>query len=100
MFESGCDVIGTVAMPPEIASWIASFVDQFHGERVFHKRKRDRAGRDPQRMPGGAPDERTGPELVVLTRATGTRASVRDGRNASCRPNRRIAQRRWPAPSR
>ena len=62
MFESGCDVIGTVAMPLEIASWIAAFVDQFHIERVFHKRKRDRAGRDPQRMPGGAPDERTGRE--------------------------------------
>jgi hypothetical protein len=44
MFESGCDVIGTVPMPPEIAVWIAAFVDQFHVERVFHKRKRDRAG--------------------------------------------------------
>jgi hypothetical protein len=31
-------------MPPEIAAWIAAFVDQFHVERVFHKRKRDRAG--------------------------------------------------------
>ena len=28
MFESGCDVIGTVPMPPEIAAWIAAFVDQ------------------------------------------------------------------------
>ena len=28
MFESGCDVIGTVPMPPEIASWIAAFVDR------------------------------------------------------------------------
>jgi hypothetical protein len=44
MFGSGCDVIGTVPMPPEIAAWIAAFVDQFHVERVFHKRKRDRAG--------------------------------------------------------
>src|SRR5664279_5907389 len=26
MFESGCDVIGTVAMPPEIAAWVAAFV--------------------------------------------------------------------------
>jgi hypothetical protein len=60
MFESGCDVIGTVAMPAEIASWIAAFVDQFHVERVFHKRKRDRAGRDRQRTPGDAPDEGTG----------------------------------------
>ena len=42
IFESGCDVIGTVPMPPEIAAWIAAFVDQFHVERVFHKRKRDR----------------------------------------------------------
>ncbi len=28
MFESGCDVIGTVPMPPDIASWIAAFVDR------------------------------------------------------------------------
>jgi Protein of unknown function (DUF3305) len=60
MFESGCDVIGTVPMPAEIASWIATFVDQFHVERAFHKRKRDRAGRDRQRMPGGAQDDGTG----------------------------------------
>ena len=60
MFESGCDVIGTVPMPAEIASWIATFVDQFHVERAFHKRKRDRAGRDRQRIPGGAPDDGTG----------------------------------------
>ncbi|WP_024574094.1 MULTISPECIES: DUF3305 domain-containing protein [unclassified Afipia] len=43
MFESGTDVIGTVPMPPEIAAWIAAFVDEFHVEQVFHKRKRDRA---------------------------------------------------------
>ncbi len=43
MFESGADVIGTVPMPPNIAAWIAAFVDEFHVERVFHKRKRDRA---------------------------------------------------------
>ena len=60
MFESGCDVIGTVPMPPEIASWIAAFVDQFHVERVFHKRKRDRAGGNRQRMPDGSADEGTG----------------------------------------
>jgi hypothetical protein len=36
-------VIGTVPMPPDIASWIAAFVDEFHVERVFYKRKRDRA---------------------------------------------------------
>lgn len=49
MFESGTDVIGTVPMPPDIASWIAAFVDAFHVEQVFHKRKRDKAnaGRRP-----------------------------------------------------
>jgi hypothetical protein len=47
-------------MPPEIASWIAAFVDRFHIERVFHKRKRDRAGGDNRQMPGGPPDEGTG----------------------------------------
>lgn len=49
MFESGTDVIGTVPMPPEIAAWIAGFVDEFHVERVFHKRKRDRANLDPRK---------------------------------------------------
>ena len=60
MFESGCDVIGTVAMPPEIAAWIAAFVDQFHVERTFHKRKRDHAGGGRARAPDGSPDEGTG----------------------------------------
>lgn len=49
MFESGTDVIGTVPMPPDIASWIAAFVDEFHVEQVFHKRKRDRANVDRKR---------------------------------------------------
>jgi hypothetical protein len=52
IFESGCDVIGTVPMSPEIASWIAAFVDEFHVERVFHKRKRDRANGGGPRGPG------------------------------------------------
>ena len=60
MFESGCDVIGTVPMPPDIASWIAAFVDQFHVERAFIKRKRDRAGGDGPRKPDGSRDEGTG----------------------------------------
>ena len=55
MFESGCDVIGTVPMPPDIAAWIAAFVDQFHIERVFHKRKRDRARGD-RPVPGRETD--------------------------------------------
>lgn len=55
MFESGTDVIGTVPMPPDIASWIAAFVDEFHVEQVFHKRKRDRADLDPRK---GGPSRR------------------------------------------
>src|SRR6266850_1371534 len=61
MFESGCDVIGTVAMPPEIASWIAAFVDEFHVERVFHKRKRNLTSEDRKREASEGPDDGTGP---------------------------------------
>jgi len=57
MFESGCDVIGTVPMPADIASWIAAFVDQFHVERAFHKRQRDRGGGDRRQAPDVSPDE-------------------------------------------
>ena len=53
MFESGTDVIGTVPMPPDIASWVAAFVDEFHVEQVFHKRKRDKA--NVNRRPGEGP---------------------------------------------
>jgi hypothetical protein len=60
MFESGCDVIGTVPMPADVASWVAAFVDEFHIERTFHKRKRDRAGSARRPVPGDAPDDGTG----------------------------------------
>jgi len=46
-------------MPPDIASWIAAFVDELHVERAFHKRQRDRADGNRQRMPDGS-DERRG----------------------------------------
>src|SRR3954453_10244662 len=58
MFESGCDVIGTVPMSPDIASWIAGFVDEFHVERAFHKRKRDRTSEDRKREAGEVPTDR------------------------------------------
>ena len=60
IFESGCDVIGTVPMPPEIAAWIAAFVDEFHVERVFHKRKRDRKSRERGGIPDDSSDQGTG----------------------------------------
>lgn len=49
LFESGTDVIGTVPMSPDIASWVAAFVDEFHVEHVFHKRKRDGTREDRRR---------------------------------------------------
>jgi hypothetical protein len=55
MFESGIDVIGTVPMPPDIASWIAAFVDEFHVEHTFQKRKRDRTSDDRKREAGRDP---------------------------------------------
>ncbi len=97
MFESGCDVIGTVPMPPEIASWIAAFVDRFHVERVFHKRKRDRASGDRPRVPGGRPDEGTGRTMSGPDEADRTRAFWRDGRSASRRQNSRSRIRTPPA---
>jgi hypothetical protein len=58
MFESGCDVIGTVPMSPDIASWIAAFVDEFHVEQVFHKRQRDRTSEDRKREATEGPADR------------------------------------------
>jgi Protein of unknown function (DUF3305) len=51
LFESGTDVMGTVPMPASIAAWVAAFVDEFHVEQVFQKRKRDRANVDRRRGP-------------------------------------------------
>jgi hypothetical protein len=46
--ETGTNIVDTVPMVPEIAHFVASFVDTHHVEREFFKRKRDRV--DPQRM--------------------------------------------------
>lgn len=43
-FESGADIVGTVAMPADTRARIDVFVEAFHVERVFQKRQRDRAG--------------------------------------------------------
>lgn len=52
LLEAGCDIVANVPMPADIASWVAAFVDEFHVERVFLKRKRDKAGPDPRKNPG------------------------------------------------
>ena len=40
--ETGTNVVETVPMPPEIAGEIARFVAEYHVEREFVKRQRDR----------------------------------------------------------
>lgn len=51
---SESNIVDAVAMPPEIGAVIEAFVAQFHVERPFHKRKRDRADPDSlgHRRPG------------------------------------------------
>jgi hypothetical protein len=60
--EPGTDIVEQVPMPEEIAARLAAFVAAHHVERIFFKRKRDRA--DPEALalrPGGRdsrePDE-------------------------------------------
>jgi len=43
-FESGSDIVAALPMPPELNIWISAFVDEYHVERVFLKRKRDGKG--------------------------------------------------------
>jgi len=51
LFEAGAQV-GKAPMPAAVAAWVAAFVDQFHVERVFVKRQRDKSGPDPRKNPG------------------------------------------------
>ena len=51
LFEAGCDIVAPLPMPPDIASWIDQFVQAFHVEREFLKRKRDRKDRPFERGP-------------------------------------------------
>jgi hypothetical protein len=46
--EAGSSLVDTVPMVPDIAGFVAAFVDTHHVEREFFKRKRDRA--DPDRL--------------------------------------------------
>ena len=52
LLEAGCDIVANVPMPADIAAWVAAFVEEFHVERVFLKRKRDKSGPDPRKNPG------------------------------------------------
>lgn len=52
LFECGLPVVGKAPMPPDVAAWVAAFVDEHHVERVFLKRQRDKSGPDPRKNPG------------------------------------------------
>jgi hypothetical protein len=47
------EVVEAVPMPPEVQGMVAAFVEAFHVERQFIKRKRDRA--DPHALARGTP---------------------------------------------
>jgi hypothetical protein len=40
--EPGIDAVNVIDMPPELAAYIAQFIQVHHVERVFEKRKRDK----------------------------------------------------------
>jgi Protein of unknown function (DUF3305) len=41
--EAGDDIVEAVTMPPEVAARLAAFVETYHVERSFQKRRRDKA---------------------------------------------------------
>lgn len=49
---AGSNLVDVVPMVPEIAAFLAAFVDEHHVEREFYKRKRDEADGG-KRRPGG-----------------------------------------------
>ena len=51
--EPGQGIVEAVAMPASVRNAIASFITEYHVERVFEKRKRDRA--DPEALARHAP---------------------------------------------
>ena len=54
------EIVEAVPMPPEIQAEIGAFYRAFHVERVFHKRKRDRA--DPEALARQGAGARRRPE--------------------------------------
>lgn len=52
------EIVEAVPMPPDVQDMVAAFVDAFHVERQFFKRKRDRA--DPEALAKKTPDLKRG----------------------------------------
>ena len=58
MTEAGSNIVETVPMPESVREAIAAFVTEHHVERVFVKRKRDRANPDAPARGGSIPEGR------------------------------------------
>ena len=55
-FESGSDIVAALPMPAELITWLNAFVEDYHVERVFLKRKRDgKGGKERGGRGGGGP---------------------------------------------
>ena len=52
-FESGSDIVAALPMPAQLHAWISAFIEEWHVERVFLKRKRDGKGGKDGRGPRG-----------------------------------------------
>lgn len=58
--EPGQGIVEAVPMPDSVRDTIASFIDEHHVERIFEKRKRNRA--DPEALAQRGPQYRSGDE--------------------------------------
>ena len=44
--DTGADLVEAVPMPPDIAAWVAEFVERHHVDRPAYRRRRDRSERE------------------------------------------------------
>jgi hypothetical protein len=51
---SGVEIVDKVPMPAEVTEWLAAYVETFHVEHQFRKRRRDKAGGRRNRDPDDA----------------------------------------------
>lgn len=51
--DAGDDLVDAVAMSPEIAEWVGAFIERYHKDEPFYKRKRKR--HDEDRADSGPP---------------------------------------------
>lgn len=72
--DSGEEIIEKVPMPPGLVAWVQEFVDEFHHEEAFVKRRRDRKRVD--LVEDGVGD----PRVAQITDVYRSPAALRKGR--------------------